>query len=313
MIRLFVKELSTITGVTVQTLHHYDRINLLKPSLRALNGYRIYSEKDLLKLQQIMALKFFGFKLSEIKGVLKSDDHILDHFLKQAEFLEKKARNLLDASQSLKSIIQDVENNKSIPWETVIKLIEVYKMTEQLQHSWVKEIFTNEELKQYADFEANLKSHFQTIPTFEKDWDDLVEEIENNLNQNPESEVGFKIGERAMKLTYDLYGKQYIHLRNKKWEKGFAEGKGLNDIGLTAKSLPWLEKATDYYWYERIYATLNMIDTKSDSEVLSLWNAILGEMYGEDTSSKQELLQKALVDEKVCDTAKTLLKSISKI
>ena len=38
-----------MTGVSVQTLHHYDRIGLLKPSLRQPNGYRIYSEKDLLK------------------------------------------------------------------------------------------------------------------------------------------------------------------------------------------------------------------------------------------------------------------------
>lgn len=39
----------------MQTLHHYDRINLLKPSIRFANGYRVYSEKDLLKLQQIAA------------------------------------------------------------------------------------------------------------------------------------------------------------------------------------------------------------------------------------------------------------------
>lgn len=58
MTQWFVKDLSKLTGVSVQTLHHYDRIGLLKPSLRQSNGYRIYSEKDLLKLQQIIALKF---------------------------------------------------------------------------------------------------------------------------------------------------------------------------------------------------------------------------------------------------------------
>lgn len=61
MSKWYVKDLSKLTGVSVQTLHYYDRINLLNPSLRLQNGYRIYTEQDLLRLQKIIALKFFGF------------------------------------------------------------------------------------------------------------------------------------------------------------------------------------------------------------------------------------------------------------
>ncbi len=57
MTQWYVKELSKLTHISVQTLHHYDRIGLLKPSLRLANGYRVYSEKDLSKLQQIISLK----------------------------------------------------------------------------------------------------------------------------------------------------------------------------------------------------------------------------------------------------------------
>ena len=57
MAQWFVKELSKLTHISVQTLHHYDRIDLLKPSVRLENNYRLYSEKDLFKLQQIIALK----------------------------------------------------------------------------------------------------------------------------------------------------------------------------------------------------------------------------------------------------------------
>ncbi len=63
MTQWYAKELSNLTQVSVRTLHHYDQIGLLKPSLRQSNNYRLYSEKDLLKLQQIIALKFFGFEL----------------------------------------------------------------------------------------------------------------------------------------------------------------------------------------------------------------------------------------------------------
>lgn len=55
MTQWFVKDLSKlITGISVQTLHHCDRIGLLMPSLLS-NGYRVYSEKDFLKLQQVIA------------------------------------------------------------------------------------------------------------------------------------------------------------------------------------------------------------------------------------------------------------------
>jgi len=47
----YANELSKLIQVSVRTLHHYDKIGLLKPELRLSNGYRVYSEKDLLKLQ----------------------------------------------------------------------------------------------------------------------------------------------------------------------------------------------------------------------------------------------------------------------
>ena len=88
MTQWFVKDLSKLSGVSAQTLHHYDRIGLLKPSVRLPNGYRVYSEKDLLQLQQIIALKFFGFELSKIKALLTGNAGDLEHFSVQARLLE---------------------------------------------------------------------------------------------------------------------------------------------------------------------------------------------------------------------------------
>src|SRR5271154_5962614 len=126
MTQWYVKDLSKLTQVSVQTLHHYDRIGLLEPSVRLANGYRLYSEKDLLKLQRIIALKFFGFKLSKIKSLLDMDIDMIDHFSVQSQFLEDKAKTLLEASSALKNIVSNCSRDKSIPWETIIKLIEIY-------------------------------------------------------------------------------------------------------------------------------------------------------------------------------------------
>ena len=104
------------------------------------------------------------FTTRRIKTLLTGKVGALEHFSVQAELLEQKANALLDASKALKNIICDVEDDKSIPWKAIIQIIEVYRMTQQLEHSWVKEIFTPEELKQYAAFEAEMKSHSLVPP-----------------------------------------------------------------------------------------------------------------------------------------------------
>jgi DNA-binding transcriptional MerR regulator len=65
-----VKRLSDLAGVSVRTLHLYDEIGLLKPSIRTDAGYRIYGEKELLRLQQILFYKELDFSLQEIAAIL---------------------------------------------------------------------------------------------------------------------------------------------------------------------------------------------------------------------------------------------------
>ena len=67
-----VHEFAQLAGVTVKALHHYDRLGLLKPR-RADSGYRIYVERDLERLEQIVALKFLGLPLKQIKILLERE------------------------------------------------------------------------------------------------------------------------------------------------------------------------------------------------------------------------------------------------
>lgn len=306
MTQWYVKDLSKLTGVSVQTLHHYDHIDLLKPSVRLPNGYRIYSEKDLLRLQQIIALKFFGFELAQIRELLASNADAIEHFSAQAKLLEQKADTLRDASNTLKKIISEVADDKSIPWETIIKLIEVYRMTQQLKHPWVKEIFTLDELKQYSAFETEFKTKNtpEQQAIFEKTWAGLVEEIRRNLKNNPDSAMGIAIGKRCMQWVNEVYGKKYAHLRTKKFEKGFGEGRGLKEAGLTPEVVSWMDKAMDAYWKDRIYGILDQVGKTSSDTILKLWNEVLDDMYGEDTTRKDSLYEVVLADEKVGKEAK---------
>ncbi|MER5350971.1 MerR family transcriptional regulator [Kitasatospora sp. NPDC002551] len=65
-----VGQVSGFAGVTVRTLHHYDRTGLLSPSERSPAGYRLYGEGDLARLQQILFYRELGFTLDEIASIL---------------------------------------------------------------------------------------------------------------------------------------------------------------------------------------------------------------------------------------------------
>jgi len=68
-----VHEFARLAGVTVRALHHYDRLGLLKPAVRSGTGYRLYTAEDFVTLHQIVALKFFGFTLEEMKRFITAD------------------------------------------------------------------------------------------------------------------------------------------------------------------------------------------------------------------------------------------------
>src|SRR5688572_15681915 len=67
---LKVGELAARTGLTIRTLHHYDEIGLLRPSLRTEAGHRLYTAADVARLQQVLSLRQLGFALEEVRDCL---------------------------------------------------------------------------------------------------------------------------------------------------------------------------------------------------------------------------------------------------
>jgi DNA-binding transcriptional MerR regulator len=67
---LKVGELARRTGLTIRTLHHYDEIGLLKPSLYSESGHRLYTARDVARLQQVLSLRQLGFALEQVRDCL---------------------------------------------------------------------------------------------------------------------------------------------------------------------------------------------------------------------------------------------------
>ena len=69
-----VKQVATMSSVSVRTLHFYDETGLLKPAYHKDNGYRFYEEPQLLALQQILFYRELGFELKQIRQIMDRND-----------------------------------------------------------------------------------------------------------------------------------------------------------------------------------------------------------------------------------------------
>ena len=97
-----IQEFAEQAGVTVRALHHYDRLGLLRPRRNG-SGYRLYGPRELERLEQIVALKFIGIPLKQIKAVLDRNGSNLPEALRmQRTVLEEKRRMLDGAIQAIR-------------------------------------------------------------------------------------------------------------------------------------------------------------------------------------------------------------------
>ena len=122
-----------LANVTERTIRYYDKIGLLKPSFVMENGYRYYTDEDLLKLQRIISLKNLGFSLEEIYPMtLKNDKQSLEDSLKlQIELVNKKIHSLENLKETLKNTSRLVREDH-VEWDKIITLLQLSKYDEEI-------------------------------------------------------------------------------------------------------------------------------------------------------------------------------------
>jgi len=98
-----VRQLADLAGVTARTLHHYDRIGLLKPAERTRAGYRLYAHAELLRLQQILFFRELDVPLATIKEFLDAPD------FNPVEALEEHRRLLQEHMKRLERLLATLD------------------------------------------------------------------------------------------------------------------------------------------------------------------------------------------------------------
>lgn len=200
-----IKEFADMTKVTVRALHHYDRIGLLKPSARTESGYRIYSEQDLVRLQQIITLKFMGFPLERIKAILARPTFALRKALGiQIEAVDTEIGRLRKAAKALRAMAETLDKGGLVEWKKVINLMEVIKMSDEAKKEWTKKFFSEADMKEFA--EIGNKYTPEAMQDYQNKWAALIAEVEKNLNADPAGPLAQSLAESWTALLNEGYG-----------------------------------------------------------------------------------------------------------
>jgi DNA-binding transcriptional MerR regulator len=124
-----IGEFAKRAGLTVRTLHHYDRIGLFSPSRATESGHRLYTEEDVRTLQQILALKQLGFALEEIRAMMNNPAYNPSEMLElQLSRLNGQIGALSDLRDRVKQLHGLLQSGQSVSAEQFMAVIQMMNM-----------------------------------------------------------------------------------------------------------------------------------------------------------------------------------------
>jgi DNA-binding transcriptional MerR regulator len=200
-----VSEFAAKTGVTVRTLHHYDRLGLLRPSGRTEAGHRLYGERDFARLQQIVTLKFIGLPLRQIKELLEGGELDLESTLRlQRRLLLEKRLQVEAAIAAIEEAERALKSGATPDLAALKKIIEV--MERQNSMEWTKKYYDEEAQAKIAERGRAWTPEMQA--KVEQDWKTLISEIEAAIaaKTDPASDKARTLAQRWAELVRGFTG-----------------------------------------------------------------------------------------------------------
>ncbi|ARI78951.1 MerR family transcriptional regulator [Halobacillus mangrovi] len=203
-----VREVADLAGISVRTLHHYDHIGLLNPVRTGENGYRLYGEEELARLQQILFFREMDFTLDKIKQILDNPDFDQEQALNTHRKILMEKRNRLDRIiDSVEQTLQALEGGRKMSNKDRFEPFDKSEM-EAHQKKYEKEV-----KERWGGSDAYKESKKKAASYTEEDWKRIQEEgyeidrqIIARMNQGPEDqEVQRLIGEKRQHITDNFY------------------------------------------------------------------------------------------------------------
>lgn len=211
-----IAQLAKLAGVSVRTLHHYDRVGLLRPSRSATNGYRTYGDAELLLLQQILFFRELEFPLGEIKRIVTAPGFDMAAALTdQRRLLDLKRKRLAGLMRTIDTTLKKITQDKSMEDKDLYGTFSKEEM----------DAYTQEAKERWGHTDAWKQSQERTKHWTKEDYKRLAEDgakfmkvVASHVKEDP-----------ASPAVQELMGQHYNALRTF-YEPNLTMYRGLADM-----------------------------------------------------------------------------------
>ncbi|MDR9852153.1 MerR family transcriptional regulator [Paenibacillus sp. VCA1] len=244
-----VGQLSKKTGISIRTLHYYEKLNLLKPQRSPDNQYRLYGPGDVLRLQQITLLKRMRFRLREIKDffdqylerLAKDDYEIWVRVIeRQIAELQREKEEMQKVEKLLQSSLYAMRATKEVRIEEMLGFIREIESQPDRKRQFRRLVFTEEEIDR-------LPSDDPANPLI-MEWADILNEVQAQRNDSPASERSQRLAARIAAYAEQLF-KDDDDLLLKYWDFIKPEPGGPAKIyGMNREAMNYIEQILEQYY-----------------------------------------------------------------
>lgn len=203
---LTVGELAKEMGVTVRTLQFYDKEGLLVSSAKSEGGRRLYSKKDMVKLHQILSLKYLGFSLEEIKTKLlplDSPEDVAQSLKKQKLIIGEQIRELSTVADAIDSLIDEVTQMKEVNFDKYASIVALLRQNNK--HYWMFKLFDQKLMDHIRDkFLVEPQKGIMLHQTYHVILDETITLQQQGVS--PGSEKGLELAKQWWDMIMDFTG-----------------------------------------------------------------------------------------------------------
>ncbi|MEV6560494.1 MerR family transcriptional regulator [Nocardia sp. NPDC051756] len=197
-----VGELAAEAGLTVRTLHHYDRIGLVHPAERSSTGHRLYTAGDVERLYQVLALRHLGLGLDQIMDLLAGTVAMPKVLSAHRDFLAAQLAATQELHALVAALAATAENSPDASAERFLELIRRTVMVDDT----FKQYFTEGQLTQLAQRREELGE--QRIRQVEAAWGELIPKVDAAIaaGMDPTTPEAQQLAAQWMELLEGFHG-----------------------------------------------------------------------------------------------------------
>ena len=157
-----VGAVAALTGVSVRTLHHYDHIGLVVPSVRTPAGYRGYTDADIERLHLVLVYRSVGIPLEEIRALLDDPGaDVVEHLRRQHQLLLEQADRLQHTIKAVEELMNAHRSGIQLTAQEQVEIFGTTAFTEE---------YAMEAEKRWGDTDAWRQSQQRVSQLSKDDW-----------------------------------------------------------------------------------------------------------------------------------------------